>query len=529
MHTNDGRTISQLAGRDEEEVASTGVVRQQMLFLKGFFQLSVPGIPVPTLTETVNIDQKDIKTDTKRAGASRLTQSAETAASSLRPPKPQARLSCGGAEAGSAYVKNGKERDEMNKYAYFEVLFLGREGESYVHEHRLRVLYRLASLALQYPVLQLYAQISLWLSKVTNQFRFQYEYLLPLETSCPEFTVFFVVYASRFLPINRPMAAVFASYINRNPGYFLKGFRDSPHLADIFRLEVFEKMLTYLLEMEEESSDREVMNIHTAIMVLLDKWNNTIRRPLDINDIPPVHVPKPAVGERNLLGSIKTPSAKFQQEPYKPRKDDWYSFAGAGVGILLTVLAVPICDRILKRKAVTRLAESGESTTAIARKPSIPLRTVQRIIKQWNEKGNVTIKVKSGRPRSVNTTKNRVIIEKRIDINDSISLNKIAKSLEIACCTVQPIVRNELGLRSYRLLNGQQLTKAAKENREKKCKGLLRLFSARRVAQICCGQMRKFSLSKSHTMLSMITCSSDPIMDILGKGRSSQNRRFPKD
>ncbi|KHJ88195.1 hypothetical protein OESDEN_12014 [Oesophagostomum dentatum] len=66
---------------------------------------------------------------------------------------------------------------------------------------------------------------------------FTYEFLLPLETSCPEFTVFFVVYATRFMPINRPMAAVFASYINRNPGYFLKGFRDSPHLADIFRQE----------------------------------------------------------------------------------------------------------------------------------------------------------------------------------------------------------------------------------------------------------------------------------------------------
>lgn len=67
---------------------------------------------------------------------------------------------------------------------------------------------------------------------------FQYEFLLPLETSCPEFTVFFVVYATRFMPINRPMATVFASYINRNPGYFLKGFRDSPHLADTFRQEV---------------------------------------------------------------------------------------------------------------------------------------------------------------------------------------------------------------------------------------------------------------------------------------------------
>ncbi|XGW18754.1 hypothetical protein V3C99_002951 [Haemonchus contortus] len=195
------------------------------------------------------------------------------------------------------------ERDEMNKYAYFEVLFLGREGESHVHEHRLRVLYRLASYALQFPVLQLYAQISLWLSKVGNSKSYAeelvavlaehylkpsdskiYEFLLPLETSCPEFTVFFVVYATRVLPINRPMAAVFASYINRNPGYFLKGFRDSPHLADIFRSEVFEKMLAYLLDIEvEPSEDRDAMNFHTAVMVLLDRWNSTIRKPLDIS------------------------------------------------------------------------------------------------------------------------------------------------------------------------------------------------------------------------------------------------------
>uniref|UniRef100_A0A0K0CVN1 Seipin n=1 Tax=Angiostrongylus cantonensis TaxID=6313 RepID=A0A0K0CVN1_ANGCA len=165
----------------------------------------------------------------------------------------------------SSFSLSFQERDEINKYAYFEVLFLGREGESYVHEHRLRLLYRLALYALQHPVFQLYSQISLWLSKVSmcfyiiviysinekmnkdftllgNNFEkcttaLQYEYLLPLETACPEFTVFFVVYATRFMPINRPMAAVFASYINANPGYFLKGFRDSPHLADIFRSE----------------------------------------------------------------------------------------------------------------------------------------------------------------------------------------------------------------------------------------------------------------------------------------------------
>lgn len=65
---------------------------------------------------------------------------------------------------GSGFII--QERDEMNKYTYFEVLFLGREGDSFIHEQRLRLLYRLASYALQFPVLQLYAQISLWLSKV---------------------------------------------------------------------------------------------------------------------------------------------------------------------------------------------------------------------------------------------------------------------------------------------------------------------------------------------------------------------------
>ncbi|KJH48147.1 pyridine nucleotide-disulfide oxidoreductase [Dictyocaulus viviparus] len=307
------------------------------------------------------------------------------------------------------------ERDEINKYAYFEVLFLGREGESYVHDHRLRLLYRLASYALQYPVLQLYAQISLWLSKVGNSKTYAeelvavltehylkpsdssiYEYLLPLETSCPEFTVFFVVYATRFLSINRPMAAVFSSYINRNPGYFLKGFRDSPHLADVFRLEVFQKMLTYLLEMEgDPSSDQEATNYHTAVMVLLENWNNNIKKPLDISllfdpsvrwsrfrcdalcvvsskspaackfvsaklegskipptwylDLEPVYVPKPAVGERNWLGSLKKPGEKYPHEPYKITKSSVYVFLGAGCGVFLTLLVVTFYTNIFGR------------------------------------------------------------------------------------------------------------------------------------------------------------------------------------
>ncbi|KAK6052146.1 pyridine nucleotide-disulfide oxidoreductase [Cooperia oncophora] len=54
----------------------------------------------------------------------------------------------------------------------------------------------------------------------------------------------------------------------------------------------------------------------------------------------PPFVPRPSSGERNWLGSLKPPSEKFPSDPYKPEKSDHYSFIGAGVGILLTVLAV---------------------------------------------------------------------------------------------------------------------------------------------------------------------------------------------
>ncbi|VDP20538.1 unnamed protein product [Heligmosomoides polygyrus] len=110
--------------------------------------------------------------------------------------------------------------------------------------------------------------------------------------------------------------------------------------------------------------------------------------------------------------------------------------------------------RAYPHREAARLAESGEFTSAMARKLGIPLRTVQRIVKQRKEKGNVSIK---------------------------------------------SIVNNELGLRSYRLPNGQQLTEAAKENRYKKCKELPRLFSRHRVEDVLWIDDRIFTMS--HTML----------------------------
>uniref|UniRef100_A0A7I4YAD7 FAD-dependent pyridine nucleotide-disulphide oxidoreductase domain containing protein n=1 Tax=Haemonchus contortus TaxID=6289 RepID=A0A7I4YAD7_HAECO len=55
---------------------------------------------------------------------------------------------------------------------------------------------------------------------------------------------------------------------------------------------------------------------------------------------PPPYIPKPSSGVRNWLGELKPPREKYPHEPYKPERSDVYSFIGAGVGIILTVLAI---------------------------------------------------------------------------------------------------------------------------------------------------------------------------------------------
>ena len=117
------------------------------------------------------------------------------------------------------------------------------------------------------------------------------------------------------------------------------------------------------------------------------------------------------------------------------------------------------------RGAIARLAQAGEKNSVIARKLNLPLRTVQRVVKQWKSDGNVDVKKHPGRPRSVNTRRTRSIIKKRIMRNDAVSMNSMAKSLGIARRSVQNIVKNSLALKSYRLFKGQYLTEAEKSRK----------------------------------------------------------------
>lgn len=135
------------------------------------------------------------------------------------------------------------------------------------------------------------------------------------------------------------------------------------------------------------------------------------------------------------------------------------------------------------REAISRLAASGMKNSAISSRLGVPLRTVQKIVKQFKEVGHVQAKPGRGRKRTVNTRQMRGIIKRRIDRNDERSLNKMASDLKISRGSLQSIVKNDLKLFSYRLLNGQVLTDKAKHNRKEKCKKLLAFLTVRRLAE----------------------------------------------
>lgn len=179
------------------------------------------------------------------------------------------------------------------------------------------------------------------------------------------------------------------------------------------------------------------------------------------------------------------------------------------------------------REAIINLNQSKMKPNAIATSLKCSISLVYKVLKQWKTSGTVAEKKKRGRPRTVNTRKNRGIIKKRIIRNDGVSLNNMAKNLQMARSTLQSIVHNELNLRSYRLLNGQVLTDQSKQNRKEKCKKLLEFFKVRRIQDVLWSDEKIFSIevaknAQNHRQLL------SPALKNTRKRKISAKASFPK-
>ncbi|EYB95535.1 hypothetical protein Y032_0159g3320 [Ancylostoma ceylanicum] len=85
------------------------------------------------------------------------------------------------------------------------------------------------------------------------------------------------------------------------------------------------------------------------------------------------------------------------------------------------------------------------------------------------------------------------VIKKRIDRKDDLSLNQMAKQLNISRKSIQMTVKNELGLLSI-VLSGQILAGQAKQNWKEKRKKLWEFFKVRRIEDALCSDEKVFTL-----------------------------------
>lgn len=179
------------------------------------------------------------------------------------------------------------------------------------------------------------------------------------------------------------------------------------------------------------------------------------------------------------------------------------------------------------REAIINLSQSKMKPSAIAESLKCSISLVYKVLKQWKTSGTVAEKKKHGRPRTVNTRRMRGIIKKRITRNDEVSLNKMAKDLQISRSTLQSIVHNDLSLRSYRLFNGQVLTDQAKQNRKEKCKKLCDFFKVRRIEDVLWSDEKVFTIEVARNAQNNRQLLS-PSLKNTGKRKIATKGLFPK-
>jgi len=97
----------------------------------------------------------------------------------------------------------------------------------------------------------------------------------------------------------------------------------------------------------------------------------------------------------------------------------------------------------------------------------------EKFLKIFREQGTLEDLPKSGRPRSVNNRRNRELIKKRVSRNPQISMRKVARETGISGTSVRRIVKNDLGLKPYKIQRAQLLTDENKKVRVQRCRQLL--------------------------------------------------------
>uniref|UniRef100_A0A1I7WH57 HTH_Tnp_Tc3_2 domain-containing protein n=1 Tax=Heterorhabditis bacteriophora TaxID=37862 RepID=A0A1I7WH57_HETBA len=117
------------------------------------------------------------------------------------------------------------------------------------------------------------------------------------------------------------------------------------------------------------------------------------------------------------------------------------------------------------RTTIIHLHELGEKSVAIAKKLCVTRMALHRTVKRYQELGILKDHPRSGRPRSVNTSRIRKMVKKKILRDNKRSMRKMASDLNISSTSMRRIVKDELGFYPYKIRQVHMLTEKMKQGR----------------------------------------------------------------
>ncbi|GBL96282.1 hypothetical protein AVEN_118809-1 [Araneus ventricosus] len=122
-----------------------------------------------------------------------------------------------------------------------------------------------------------------------------------------------------------------------------------------------------------------------------------------------------------------------------------------------------------KRSAILELFKRGKQQCEIVHLLNVSRQTVSDTICHFKELGNDGRHPGSGRKHTVNTSKNRKAIKKRVQRNPRVSTRKIGYDMGISDQLVRRMAKTELELKPYKFQKVQLLTEKNKLVRLQRC------------------------------------------------------------
>ena len=98
---------------------------------------------------------------------------------------------------------------------------------------------------------------------------------------------------------------------------------------------------------------------------------------------------------------------------------------------------------------------------------------IYRTIQRYKETGSLKDRARSGRSRNVRTRELKAKIKKRIVRNPRRSMRKMSRNFGISSRSIGRVVHDDLGLKSLKRRKVHMLTKAIREKRLQRSRGLL--------------------------------------------------------